>query len=67
MKAVARYFGDDIHEGDLIFHNDPGLRQGHTIDTCMYKPVFSKGKLAYWTVCKGQFEPDIGGPGAGRL
>ena len=27
MKSVARYFGDDIHEGDLILHNDPGLRR----------------------------------------
>lgn len=23
MKAVARFYGDDIHEGDVIYHNDP--------------------------------------------
>jgi N-methylhydantoinase B len=61
MKAVARYFGDDIHEGDLILHNDPAFGGSHAIDTCMYKPVFNKGKLAYWTVCKGHLT-DIGGP-----
>jgi N-methylhydantoinase B len=61
MKAVARYFGDDIHEGDLILHNDPAYGGSHAIDVCMYKPVFYKGRLSYWTVCKGHLT-DIGGP-----
>jgi N-methylhydantoinase B len=61
MKAVAKYFGDDIHEGDLILHNDPAYGGSHAIDTCMYKPVFYQGKLKYWTVCKGHLT-DIGGP-----
>ncbi len=61
MKIVAAYFGDDIHEGDLILHNDPAYGGSHGIDVCMYKPVFYKGKLRYWTVCKGHLT-DIGGP-----
>jgi N-methylhydantoinase B len=61
MKAVCAYFGDDIHEGDLILHNDPAYGGSHAIDTCMYKPVFYKGELRYWTVCKGHLT-DIGGP-----
>jgi N-methylhydantoinase B len=61
MKAVAAYFDDDIHEGDLILHNDPAYGGSHAIDTCMYKPVFHQGKLVYWTVCKGHLT-DIGGP-----
>jgi len=61
MKIVAAFFGDDIHEGDLILHNDPAYGGSHAIDTCMYKPVFYKGKLVYWTVCKGHLT-DIGGP-----
>ncbi len=61
MKAVAEYFGDDIHEGDLILHNDPAYGGSHAIDVCMYKPVFYHGKLMYWTVCKGHLT-DIGGP-----
>ena len=61
MKAVAKYFGDDVHEGDLILHNDPAYGGSHAIDTCMYKPVFLNGKLKYWTVCKGHLT-DIGGP-----
>jgi N-methylhydantoinase B/oxoprolinase/acetone carboxylase alpha subunit len=61
MKSVARYFSDDIHEGDLILHNDPAFGGSHAIDVCMYKPVFYKGTLRYWTVCKGHLT-DIGGP-----
>lgn len=61
MKAVAAYFGDDIHEGDVIYHNDPVMNGSHILDCCMYKPVFYEGKLVFWTVCKGHVT-DIGGP-----
>jgi N-methylhydantoinase B len=42
-EVVAKYFEGDIHEGDLILHNDPAWGGSHAIDTCMYKPVFWKG------------------------
>lgn len=61
MKAVDAYFDGDVNEGDLILQNDPTFGGGHSIDTCMYKPVFYKGKLVFWTVCKGHLT-DIGGP-----
>lgn len=61
MKAVAEYFGDDIHEGDVIYHNDPVMKGSHILDCCMYKPVFYEGKLVFWAVCKGHVT-DIGGP-----
>lgn len=61
MKCVAAYFGDDVHPGDVILHNDPAYMGSHMIDTCMYKPVFYKGELVFWTVCKGHLT-DIGGP-----
>ena len=60
-KTVVGFFEGDIHEGDLILHNDPAYGGSHAIDLCMYKPVFYKGKLMYWTVCKGHLT-DIGGP-----
>ena len=41
MKAVAGFFGDDIHPGDVLMHNDPAYMGTHAIDTCMYKPVFT--------------------------
>ena len=61
MKAVAEYFGDDIHEGDVIYHNDPVYQGSHILDCCMYKPVFYHGELVFWAVCKGHVT-DIGGP-----
>lgn len=61
MKEIARFFGDDIHEGDVIYHNDPAYKGSHILDCCMYKPVFYKGELVFWAVCKGHLT-DIGGP-----
>jgi N-methylhydantoinase B len=61
MKAVASFFGDDIHEGDVIYHNDPAHAGSHLLDCCMYQPVFYQGELVFWTVCKGHLT-DIGGP-----
>ncbi len=61
MKAVIHYLGDDVHEGDVIYHNDPVLMGSHILDCCMYKPVFYQGKLMFWSVCKGHVT-DIGGP-----
>ncbi len=61
MKAVSDYFGDDLHDGDLLLHNDPDYMGSHIIDMCMYKPVFYQGEHIFWTVCKGHLT-DIGGP-----
>lgn len=61
MKGVASFYGDDIHEGDVIYHNDPVFHGSHILDCCMYKPVFYHGKLVFWAVCKGHVT-DIGGP-----
>lgn len=61
MKSVAEFFGDDIHEGDVIYHNDPAYQGSHILDCCMYKPVFYQGELVFWAVCKGHLT-DIGGP-----
>ncbi|MFT7659972.1 MAG: N-methylhydantoinase B [Gammaproteobacteria bacterium] len=61
MKAVSNYFEGDIHEGDIILHNDPEYSGSHILDMCMYKPVFYKGEHIFWTVCKGHLT-DVGGP-----
>jgi len=61
MKCVAGFFGEDVQEGDVIYHNDPAYNGSHILDCCMYKPVFYHGELVFWTVCKGHLT-DIGGP-----
>lgn len=61
MKAVIAALGDDVHDGDVIYHNDPVMMGSHILDCCMYKPVFVEGRLMFWSVCKGHVA-DIGGP-----
>lgn len=60
-KAVAAYFGDDVHEGDLFLVNDPYLGYGsHLPDVTVFAPVFVAGELAFWTINRAHHS-DIGG------
>jgi N-methylhydantoinase B len=61
LRTVADYFKDDTHPGDVFYHNDPAWSGSHIVDCCMYKPVFYKNELVFWTVSKGHVT-DIGGP-----
>lgn len=65
LKYIIRYFGDDIHPGDVIFHNDVYSEGNQLADVGVYAPVFHQGKLVAWAGCKGH-QADIGGgaPGA---
>ncbi|RLA04710.1 MAG: hydantoinase B/oxoprolinase family protein [Gammaproteobacteria bacterium] len=63
-KYILQYFGDDIHPGDVIFHNDVFSMGNQNNDVAVYKPIFTKidGKdqLVAWSACKGH-QADIGG------
>lgn len=61
LRNVASYFEGDIHPGDVFYHNDPAWGGSHIVDCCMYKPVFHRDELVFWTVSKGHVT-DIGGP-----
>jgi N-methylhydantoinase B len=61
VKAVAKFFGDDIHPGDVFYHNDPTYGGSHIPDMCAYKPVFVDDELAFWGVSKLHVV-DAGGP-----
>ncbi|EME69286.1 5-oxoprolinase [Paramagnetospirillum caucaseum] len=63
-KYILQYFGDDIHPGDVIFHNDVFSMGNQNNDVAVYKPVFFEGKLVAWTAVKGH-QADIGGAVAG--
>lgn len=60
-RAVADYFKDDIHPGDVIIHNDPVYDGSHILDWCQYKPVFFEDEIVFWLVSKGHMA-DGGGP-----
>ncbi|MBI4967485.1 MAG: hydantoinase B/oxoprolinase family protein [Rhodospirillales bacterium] len=59
-KYIRNFFGDDLHEGDVIFHNDVFSMGNQNNDVAVYKPVFFEGKLVAWTAVKGH-QADIGG------
>ncbi|MBW7849469.1 MAG: hydantoinase B/oxoprolinase family protein [Rhodospirillales bacterium] len=59
-KYIIEYFGDDIHPGDVIFHNDVFSLGNQNNDVAVYKPIFFDGKLVAWSAVKGH-QADIGG------
>ena len=63
-KYIRRYFGDDLHPGDVIFHNDVFSLGNQNNDVAAYKPVFHGDRLVGWTAVKGH-QADIGGAVAG--
>ncbi|HZQ08596.1 MAG TPA: hydantoinase B/oxoprolinase family protein [Anaerolineae bacterium] len=63
-KAVAKYFGDDLAPGDIIFHNDPRTGGSHLQDMTLYKPVFYENELLFWSVNRSHMN-ETGGPVAG--
>jgi N-methylhydantoinase B len=63
-KYIRNYFGDDIHPGDVIFHNDVFSMGNQNNDVAVYKPIFFEDELVAWTAVKGH-QADIGGAVAG--
>ncbi len=63
-KYLVEYFGDDIHDGDVIFHNDVFSMGNQNNDVAVYKPIFHAGELVAWSAVKGH-QADIGGNVAG--
>ena len=59
-KYLIEYFGDDIFEGDVIFHNDVFSMGNQNNDVAVYKPIFQQGELVAWSAVKGH-QADIGG------
>jgi N-methylhydantoinase B len=59
-ENVLRFFGDDIHPGDVILHNDVFSGGNQNNDVAVFKPIFHGAKLVAWAACKGH-QADIGG------
>ena len=59
-KYIRDYFDDDLHPGDVIFHNDVFSLGNQNNDVAVYKPIFFDRKLVAWTAVKGH-QADIGG------
>ncbi|UCG70925.1 MAG: hydantoinase B/oxoprolinase family protein [Thermoplasmata archaeon] len=63
-EYIVKYFGDEIYDGDVIFHNDVFSLGNQNNDVAVYKPIFFEGELIAWSACKGH-QADIGGAVAG--
>ena len=60
VKSVADFFGDDVHRGDVFLLNDPYFGGSHLPDLTAFVPVFTHGRLLFWTVNRAHHS-DIGG------
>ena len=63
-KYIVEYFGDEIHDGDVIFHNDVFSMGNQNNDVAAYRPIFFDDQLVAWSAVKGH-QADIGGAVAG--
>ncbi|HLK46094.1 MAG TPA: hydantoinase B/oxoprolinase family protein, partial [Acidimicrobiales bacterium] len=60
VKGVISLLGDDIHEGDVILHNDPYLGATHSPDVAIVTPIFFDGELVGFSGASAHLL-DIGG------
>lgn len=64
LPHILERFADDLHDGDVILHNDVFTGGNQNADVGVYMPVFHDGTLVAWTASKGHVA-DIGGMTAG--
>ncbi len=62
IRGIVDTFGDDIEDGDVFILNDPYRGNNHPPDITIAKPVFYRGRLEFWSICKGH-HADVGGGG----
>jgi 5-oxoprolinase (ATP-hydrolysing) len=60
VKNVIGILGDDIHEGDVILHNDPYGGATHSPDVAIVIPIFHGGELVGFSGASAHVL-DIGG------
>ncbi|MCW2954328.1 MAG: 5-oxoprolinase [Conexibacter sp.] len=64
LARIIEYFGDDLHDGDVILHNDVYSGGNQNADVGVFLPIFHDGALVAWSASKGHVA-DIGGMTAG--
>ena len=65
-RDAIRHYGDDLHEGDVVFVNDPYTSGTHMNDVAMILPVCADGRRLAFTVVRAHWA-DIGGMSPGSI
>ena len=60
VKGVISLLGEDIHDGDVILHNDPYLGATHSPDVAIVVPIFFEDELVGFAGASAHLL-DIGG------
>lgn len=66
IAGVRHFLGDDIHEGDIILHNNPYYGASHTPDLAIIIPIFYKDELVGFAANTGHVL-DTGGMSPGLM
>lgn len=66
VRGVIKELGENIHEGDVILHNDPYNGATHSPDVAVIQPIFYQGELVAFTGASGQLI-DNGGAFSGLM
>ena len=59
-KVIIEQYGEDIHPGDVVIHNDVFSMGNQNNDVAIFKPIFVDDTLVAWSAAKGH-QADIGG------
>ncbi len=59
-RVILDQYGDNIHPGDVIIHNDVFSMGNQNNDVAIFKPIFYEDTLIGWAAAKGH-QADIGG------
>ncbi|HEY8554730.1 MAG TPA: hydantoinase B/oxoprolinase family protein, partial [Burkholderiales bacterium] len=60
LKGCLDYFGEDVHEGDILVSNDPYAGASHLNDIFMFAPVFAESRRIAF-LCLVMHHTDLGG------
>ena len=60
VRGALSVLGDDVHDGDVILHNDPYLGASHSPDVALIVPIFFEGEHVGFSAASAHLT-DIGG------
>jgi N-methylhydantoinase B len=66
IEGVKHFLGDDIHDGDVILHNNPYYGASHTPDLAIIVPIFHNNELVAYAANTGHVL-DVGGMSPGLM